>query len=178
MVMPRSRSISMESSTCSFISRCVSPPVSWISRSAKVDLPWSIWATMEKLRICVRSVIGDDIAAGLIKVQCALTRRAGGELERAACRLHADKADRGYDHAHAPDIPAGTNADLEIEIGREHPKHRHVKCDPKADGFDNKGERANHEPRRRNDPKRELVVVARDGPMHHAIQHQPDEDAA
>jgi multidrug efflux pump subunit AcrA (membrane-fusion protein) len=27
------------------------PPVIWISRSASVDLPWSIWATMEKLRI-------------------------------------------------------------------------------------------------------------------------------
>jgi hypothetical protein len=27
-------------------------PVCWISRSASVDLPWSIWATMEKLRMC------------------------------------------------------------------------------------------------------------------------------
>src|SRR5437660_201869 len=53
MVMPRSRSISMESSTCSLpaISRSVSPPVIWIRRSASVDLPWSIWATMEKLRM-------------------------------------------------------------------------------------------------------------------------------
>jgi len=33
-------------------------PVAWISRSARVDLPWSIWATMEKLRIWARSVIG------------------------------------------------------------------------------------------------------------------------
>src|SRR5436189_1149535 len=53
MVMPRSRSISMESSTCSLpaISRSVSPPVIWIRRSASVDLPWSIWATMAKLRM-------------------------------------------------------------------------------------------------------------------------------
>src|SRR6476660_4514995 len=53
MVMPRSRSISMESSTCSLpaISRSESPPVIWIRRSASVDLPWSIWATMEKLRM-------------------------------------------------------------------------------------------------------------------------------
>src|SRR5262245_44014483 len=51
MVMPRSRSISIESSTCSTISRSSSPPVSWISRSASVDLPWSIWATIEKLRV-------------------------------------------------------------------------------------------------------------------------------
>src|SRR5262245_396498 len=53
MVMPRSRSMSMESSTCSLpaISRSVSPPVIWIRRSASVDLPWSICATMEKLRM-------------------------------------------------------------------------------------------------------------------------------
>src|SRR5262249_47348908 len=51
MVMPRSRSISMESSTCSTISRWARPPVVWISRSASVDLPWSIWAMMAKLRM-------------------------------------------------------------------------------------------------------------------------------
>src|ERR1700733_9746957 len=51
MVMPRSRSISMESSTCSFISRACKPPVVWIRRSASVDLPWSICATMAKLRM-------------------------------------------------------------------------------------------------------------------------------
>src|SRR5258705_590246 len=122
MVMPRSRSISMESSTCSFISRCVSPPVSWISRSAKVDLPWSIWATMEKLRICVRSVIGDDIAAGLIKVQCALNRRAGGELWRDARPLHAGKAHPGYYHTHTPDLPTRPKVDLGIEISRADPR--------------------------------------------------------
>ena len=33
------------------ISRSCSPPVIWIRRSASVDLPWSIWATMEKLRM-------------------------------------------------------------------------------------------------------------------------------
>src|SRR5690348_758218 len=59
MVMPRSRSISMESSTCSLpaISRSVSPPVIWIRRSASVDLPWSIWATMEKLRMLEMGVV-------------------------------------------------------------------------------------------------------------------------
>src|SRR5204862_6787877 len=53
MVMPRSRSLSTESSTCSLpaISRSVRPPVIWIRRYASVDLPWSIWATMEKLRM-------------------------------------------------------------------------------------------------------------------------------
>src|SRR5439155_11973344 len=51
MVMPRSRSMSIESSTCSTISRSARPPVDWISRSASVDLPWSICAMMAKLRI-------------------------------------------------------------------------------------------------------------------------------
>src|SRR5438477_53041 len=41
MVMPRSRSRSIESSTCSCISRCVSAPVISSKRSASVDLPWS-----------------------------------------------------------------------------------------------------------------------------------------
>src|ERR1041384_3005232 len=49
--MPRSRSISMVSSTCSRISRASRPPQAWISRSARVDLPWSIWAMIAKLRI-------------------------------------------------------------------------------------------------------------------------------
>src|SRR5688572_31164516 len=52
MVMPRSRSSSMESSTCASISRSASPPHNWMKRSASVDLPWSMWAMMEKLRIC------------------------------------------------------------------------------------------------------------------------------
>src|SRR3954451_22005892 len=51
MVMPRSFSRSMLSRTWDVISRAESPPVTWISRSARVDFPWSIWAMMEKLRI-------------------------------------------------------------------------------------------------------------------------------
>src|SRR5690606_420320 len=51
MVMPRSRSIGLLSSTCDSISRAVRPPQSWMMRSARVDLPWSTWAMMEKLRM-------------------------------------------------------------------------------------------------------------------------------
>jgi hypothetical protein len=51
MVMPRSRSMSIASSSCSFISRADTVLVDWINRSASVDLPWSMCATMEKLRI-------------------------------------------------------------------------------------------------------------------------------
>ena len=62
MVMPRSRSISMLSSIWAFMSRSATVPVDWISRSARVDLPWSIWATIEKLRMRESSVM-----AGLYK---------------------------------------------------------------------------------------------------------------
>jgi len=51
MVMPRSRSSSMESSTCAFISRALKPPHNWIKRSARVDFPWSMWAMIAKLRM-------------------------------------------------------------------------------------------------------------------------------
>jgi len=57
IVMPRSRSISIASSSWAFMSRSATVPVSWISRSASVDLPWSICATIEKLRICESSVM-------------------------------------------------------------------------------------------------------------------------
>src|SRR5437762_2535042 len=55
--MPRSRSISIVSSTCSRISRASSPPQVWISRSASVDLPWSICAMIAKLRIWLIGVV-------------------------------------------------------------------------------------------------------------------------
>src|SRR5512132_2608704 len=48
--MPRSRSSSMESSSCGRCPRSTAP-VSSRKRSARVDLPWSMWAMMEKLRI-------------------------------------------------------------------------------------------------------------------------------
>src|SRR5262245_40272286 len=54
--MPRSRSSSMSSSSCSFIWRFSTVPVISTRRSASVDLPWSTWAMMEKLRIRRMSV--------------------------------------------------------------------------------------------------------------------------
>src|SRR6266446_4400991 len=56
MVMPRSRSRSMESSTCSCISRCESAPVISSKRSASVDLPWSMCAMIQKLRMNFGSI--------------------------------------------------------------------------------------------------------------------------
>src|SRR5712691_2818236 len=51
MVIPRSFSRSIESSTWSTAFFASMVPVRDRSRSARVDLPWSMWATMEKLRI-------------------------------------------------------------------------------------------------------------------------------
>ena len=51
MVMPRSRSMSMESRYCSRIRRGSTAPVSSRMRSERVDLPWSTWLMMEKLRM-------------------------------------------------------------------------------------------------------------------------------
>src|SRR6267154_1783615 len=56
MVMPRSRSRSMESRTCSCISREVSAPVISSKRSASVDLPWSMCAMMQKFRMNFGSI--------------------------------------------------------------------------------------------------------------------------
>src|SRR4051812_12960913 len=49
--MPRWRSSAMSSSSCSFMSRRLTVPVNSSNRSARVLLPWSMWATIEKLRI-------------------------------------------------------------------------------------------------------------------------------
>src|SRR3954451_10268025 len=59
MVIPRSLSISILSTTCCLplISRSVRPPVAWISRSASVDLPWSMCAMMLKFLILLMSVM-------------------------------------------------------------------------------------------------------------------------
>src|SRR5262249_54733833 len=55
MVMPRSRSRSMSSRNCDDISRFDTVPVRSRRRSASVDLPWSMCAMIEKLRMCAVS---------------------------------------------------------------------------------------------------------------------------
>src|SRR5437879_5784732 len=56
MVIPRSRSRSMASSTWACISRAVKDPVSSSRRSASVDFPWSMCAMIAKLRMTARSI--------------------------------------------------------------------------------------------------------------------------
>src|SRR4051794_18514015 len=57
MVMPRSRSMSIESRYCSRMSRASTAPVSSRMRSDSVDLPWSTWAMIEMLRMRSRAVV-------------------------------------------------------------------------------------------------------------------------
>src|SRR5438093_769524 len=52
MVIPRSRSMSIRSRYCARMSRSSTTPVNCNIRSASVDFPWSMWAMMQKLRIC------------------------------------------------------------------------------------------------------------------------------
>ena len=56
MVMPRSRSMSIRSRYCARICRSPTTPVSCSIRSASVDLPWSMCAMTQKLRITAGSV--------------------------------------------------------------------------------------------------------------------------
>ncbi len=51
MVMPRSRSMSIRSRYCARALRSSTTPVSCSMRSASVDLPWSMCAMMQKLRM-------------------------------------------------------------------------------------------------------------------------------
>jgi hypothetical protein len=57
IVMPRSRSMSIRSRYCARICRPSTIPVSCSIRSARVDLPWSMCAMMQKLRITAWSVL-------------------------------------------------------------------------------------------------------------------------
>ena len=57
IVIPRSRSRSIESSTCAVISRWLNAPVSSSKRSASVDLPWSMCAMMQKFRMYCGSIV-------------------------------------------------------------------------------------------------------------------------
>ena len=56
IVMPRLRSMSIRSRYWARIERSSTTPVSCSIRSASVDLPWSMWAMMQKLRICAGAV--------------------------------------------------------------------------------------------------------------------------
>src|SRR5262245_44127436 len=77
--MPRSRSRSILSRYWSRMSRSATAWVSSSRRSARVDLPWSMWATMQKFRMRPGSVIEDaSVTAGLSYGRRAPAARARG----------------------------------------------------------------------------------------------------
>src|SRR5271154_5383899 len=59
MVMPRSRSMSMESRYWARMRRGSTAPVISRMRSERVDLPWSMCAIIERLRILLESTVGE-----------------------------------------------------------------------------------------------------------------------
>src|SRR5580658_8911792 len=93
MVIPRSRSRSIVSSTCACISRASRPPHSWMKRSAKVDLPCSTCAMIEKLRIffikawkwtnprLYRSTVVCERLEHFLGVQSSVTHELAGEQQ-------------------------------------------------------------------------------------------------
>src|SRR5687767_13376212 len=92
--MPRSRSRSMSSSTWSIISRSESAPVRSSSRSARVDLPFSMWAMIEKLRMrsggCMDGGRGGGLPADPFRrplLGCALSEENDIRLRSAVSTL-------------------------------------------------------------------------------------------
>src|SRR5215218_899596 len=77
--MPRSRSRSIESSSCSRIWRGSTVWVISRMRSASVDFPWSMWAMIEKLRMWAWSAI---YAATTIEGRSARRPGPRGHLRR------------------------------------------------------------------------------------------------
>ncbi len=79
IVMPRSRSRSIESSTWARMSRDSTVWVISRMRSASVDLPWSMWAMIEKLRMRAWSAMGPQEARnGTRRAISAQVWRASG----------------------------------------------------------------------------------------------------
>src|SRR6187401_2765196 len=114
MVMPRSRSMSIRSRYCARIVRSSTTPVACSIRSASVDLPWSMCAMMQKLRITDGSVrcgtCADLSADGTGGTQDPmLARTTGGRaiLPRAANALAGLATDRDDREMTTP-VAAGT----------------------------------------------------------------------
>src|SRR3954462_4723027 len=95
IVMPRSRSMSMRSRYCARICRASTTSVSCNIRSARVDLPWSIWAMMQKLRMLAGAVDPGRMAP--IGGTVVRSRGVGGQAWRrrritpALLSSHADR---------------------------------------------------------------------------------------
>src|SRR3954462_15046389 len=103
MVMPRSRSMSMRSRYWARMLRPSTIPVTSSMRSASVDLPWSMWAMMQKFRMRAGSVV-----AGVVTVSPSSHARTGGTAFDPASSRSAvpGRADAGLPDAMRPGAPA------------------------------------------------------------------------
>src|SRR5436190_13557280 len=114
MVMPRSRSSEFESRCWALMSRLATVLVSTRMRSASVDLPWSMWATMQKLRILSR-FIRESSKSYTGERRGPLGRRRGGLADLPRFEL-ARPPEGGAEPA---GIVAGQLRDLDSDFGLE-----------------------------------------------------------
>src|SRR4051794_26512203 len=92
MVMPRSRSMSMRSRYCARACRASTTPVSCSMRSASVDLPWSMCAMMQKLRIRAGSVRPADVTPAILTDVSGADGHEGGPSPDLLRERLADRA--------------------------------------------------------------------------------------
>src|ERR1700680_4914493 len=105
MVIPRSRSRSMASSSCSSISRFSTVLVNSSSRSERVVLPWSMCAMMQKLRTCAGPCVATADSRWItsaLEAKVGLYHRPVNELEDDDHdeEGEVDSAQRGDHRAH------------------------------------------------------------------------------
>src|SRR3954464_15821872 len=109
MVMPPSRSRSIESSSCAFIERGSTVWVVSRMRSARVDFPWSMWAMIEKFRMWAWSATQERLRGGAPQPAAdeiedlAGLRQAEREHDRAVAR--ASRRERGAERHDLADQP-------------------------------------------------------------------------
>src|SRR5271169_4469763 len=127
--MPRSRSSSILSSTCSRISRAASPPQASISRSARVDLPWSMCAMIAKLRMSRSGVMeGCKIRSTTCRINATAHRLWTRPMTKpaAAPRLLEIELLGRHNHGHLPAFHPRHLLDLRDFVEIVSDTHQHV----------------------------------------------------
>src|SRR5206468_5389451 len=125
MVMPRSRSRSIRSRNWARISRSETAPVSCRNRSARVDLPWSMWAMMEKLRMGGDAATTPEANANLrhfmANIKSQMKRNRTNEkrrLRNKAVRSELKTRIKRVERAVAAGDPDATGAALRLAVKR------------------------------------------------------------
>src|SRR5438270_11273661 len=93
MVIPRSRSSSIESSSWGRCLRGSTAPVVSRMRSARVDLPWSMWAMIEKLRMFRAGALTAQMLGGRGAAPAEAPREQRADLARLRDAQHPDRRD-------------------------------------------------------------------------------------